>query len=404
MAGSMKLGGPSAPVGDSALIDNSTGKEEPSTVASRRGRISLTMIVRDEERHLRRCLSSVRGLFDEIILVDTGSKDRSKEIAAEFGARVFDFRWIDDFSAARNVSLANATGHYACWLDADDVIDDSERSKLDALFRSLPADSSNAYVMRCVSDPDKEGKSGAIVVDHVRLFPLRDDIRWVYRVHEQILPALLRTGIALHWTDIVVRHTGYADGREKAAKRQRDWTILFKELADRPNDPFLFYNIGMIAFERQQWLEALGYFRCGCAALPRAAENETLRRKLSAMIAWSHQILGDHGASLRVCEEGLAVDAEDAELWFRKAVALRYLGQRDAAEACWRHILGLRMTDRFRSIDAGIYGHLTRRNLATIAAERGDRAEAQAQWRAVLVECPGDPDATRHLTQTVVRP
>lgn len=371
--------------------------------AFRRAKVSLTMIVRDEERHLRRCLGSVRGLFDEIVVADTGSKDRSKQIAAEFGARVFDFPWIDDFSAARNASLANATGDYAFWLDADDTIDSAERNKLDALLKSLPAASPKAYVMRCVSDPDKEGKGGTIVVDHVRLFPLREDVRWVYRVHEQILPALLRAGIPMHWTDIIVRHTGYADAGQKADKRQRDWTILFKELAERPNDPFVFYNIGMIAFERQQWAEALGYFCCSHAALPRAAESESLHRKLAGMIAWTQQILGNHGASLRVCEEGLARDAEDAELWFRKAVALRYLGQRDAAEASWRHILKLRRSNQFTSIDQGIYGHLTRRNLAIIAAERGDRAEAEVQWRAVLAECPGDPDAARHLAQTAPR-
>ena len=67
--------------------------------------VSLTMIVRDEEKNLSKCLESVRGLFDEIVIVDTGSIDRTKEIAREFGAKVFDFVWIDDFAAARNEAL-----------------------------------------------------------------------------------------------------------------------------------------------------------------------------------------------------------------------------------------------------------------------------------------------------------
>ena len=74
------------------------------------------------------------GLFDEIVVVDTGSKDRTREIAREFGARVFDFVWVDDFAAARNAALARATGNYAFWLDADDVIDPPEREKLRALL------------------------------------------------------------------------------------------------------------------------------------------------------------------------------------------------------------------------------------------------------------------------------
>ena len=93
-------------------------------------KVSLTMIVRDEEQTLPLCLESVRGLFDEIIVVDTGSKDRTKEIALGFGARVIDFAWIDDFAAARNVSLANATGDYVLWLDADDVIEPKQKDKL----------------------------------------------------------------------------------------------------------------------------------------------------------------------------------------------------------------------------------------------------------------------------------
>ena len=71
------------------------------------------------------------------MVVDTGSKDRTREIAQEFGARVFDFVWVDDFAAARNAALARATGDYAFWLDADDVIDPPEREKLQELLASL---------------------------------------------------------------------------------------------------------------------------------------------------------------------------------------------------------------------------------------------------------------------------
>ncbi|HKI18175.1 MAG TPA: glycosyltransferase, partial [Isosphaeraceae bacterium] len=84
-------------------------------------KVSLTMIVRDEENNLSHCLESVAGLFDEIVVVDTGSTDRTIEIARSFGARVFDFAWVDDFGAARNAALERATGDYAFWLDADDV-------------------------------------------------------------------------------------------------------------------------------------------------------------------------------------------------------------------------------------------------------------------------------------------
>ena len=95
------------------------------------------MIVKNEEANIPNCLASVAGLFDEIVVVDTGSTDRTREIAREFGARVFEFAWIDDFAAARNEALARATGDYAFWLDADDVVEPDQREKLEALFDGL---------------------------------------------------------------------------------------------------------------------------------------------------------------------------------------------------------------------------------------------------------------------------
>ena len=109
------------------------------------------MIVRDEQDNLAHALESVRGLFDEIVVVDTGSVDRTKEIALEFGAKVFDFVWVDDFAAARNEALAHATGDYAFWLDADDVVEPRELPKLRALLEGLRAGDEAAYVVRCAA-------------------------------------------------------------------------------------------------------------------------------------------------------------------------------------------------------------------------------------------------------------
>ena len=79
-----------------------------------------------------------------------------------------------------------------------------------------------AYVVRCACDPSPDGSGGETVVYHIRLFPLRDDIRWVYRVHEQISPALRRAGVPVKWTDSTVRHTGYVDKALRASKIERD--------------------------------------------------------------------------------------------------------------------------------------------------------------------------------------
>lgn len=84
--------------------------------------VSLCMIVKDEEEVLGRCLESVKNVVDEIIIADTGSKDRTKEIARQYTDKVYDFEWKDDFSAARNFSLSKGTKDYLMWIDADDVL------------------------------------------------------------------------------------------------------------------------------------------------------------------------------------------------------------------------------------------------------------------------------------------
>ena len=139
------------------------------------------------------------------------------------------FAWVDDFAAARNIALAHATGEYIFWLDADDVIEPSERKKLETLLGGIrtaqplriPAGSSGdtnkgtpppvAYVLDCACDPGPGGSGGRTVVNHVRLFPRLPGVRWTYKVHEQILPALKGLGVAVQWTGITIRHTGYTD-------------------------------------------------------------------------------------------------------------------------------------------------------------------------------------------------
>ena len=118
-----------------------------ATEPGERARVSLTMIVRDEENNLSHCLESVRGTFDEIVVVDTGSTDRTVEIARSFGAKVFEFEWVDSFAAARNEALSHATGDYAFWLDADDLVEPRELEKLRALLGRLRAGDHAAYVV-----------------------------------------------------------------------------------------------------------------------------------------------------------------------------------------------------------------------------------------------------------------
>jgi hypothetical protein len=136
--------------------------------------------------------------------------------------------------------------------------DDLSRSwivtrKLRALLDTLRSDHDCAYVVRCACDPGEDGSGGDTVVDHIRLFPRREGIRWTYRVHEQVLPSLRWAGIPVRGTDLVVRHTGSTDRALRERKLERDARILRGMLAERPDDPFVLFNLGAIAVERREW-------------------------------------------------------------------------------------------------------------------------------------------------------
>ena len=362
--------------------------------AVRRFKVSLTMIVRNEEHNLPACLESARGLFDEIVVADTGSEDRTRAIALEYGAKLVEFPWIDDFAAARNAALAGATGDYAFWLDADDRIEPGEYTKLKVLLDNLD-DASTAYVVRCACDPDPSG-GGATVVDHVRLFPVRPEVAWEYRVHEQILPSLRRAGVEIRWTACNVRHTGYNDPVLRRHKLERDLSILRREQVERPNDPFVLFNIGQIALDQGDVPGALGHLGRSLAA---SSPTDSITRKVHALIALCHQRSGDLATALATCEIGLADFQDDAELLFRKAVVHRLRHETAEAVACWRYVLTLKPPEHFSSVDSGIYGHLTRRNLATLAEEGGNRDEAKRLWSEVLAELPQDATAEDALAR-----
>jgi Flp pilus assembly protein TadD len=129
--------------------------------------------------------------------------------------------------------------------------------------------------------------------------------------------------VPVRWTDLMVRHTGYVDQALRARKLDRDAAILKRELEQRPDDPFVLFNLGAIAIERREWPEALAFLE---RSLSGSAPTDSIVRKLFALIARTHQMMGDSQRALRACDRGLELDPEDAELWFRKAVVCTGIG------------------------------------------------------------------------------
>ncbi len=367
-------------------------------------RTSLTTIVKNEADTLATCLDSVQDLVDEIIVVDTGSRDHSREVALQHGAHVFDFPWTDSFAAARNESLRHASGQWLLWLDADESFDPANRDKLRHLLANL-SDDNAAYVMRQRSSA---ANGSATLVGQVRLFRNHPDLHWDYRVHEQILPALRKTGHTIRDTDLAIEHSGYLDPALRHKKLERNLRLLHLDHADRPNDPFTLFNLGWAYADLGRCADALPLLQ---HSLRYSHPADSITPKLYVLLSQCHRRLGQHTEAWAACQAGHVRCPDDAELLFLKGQLCHERGDRAAARTCWIQLLpntaatpALPSPDGvFTSVDAGLRGPLVRHHLAMLAREQGQHADAEFHWKAAIAESPTYPPARLGLAELYLR-
>lgn len=233
------------------------------TAATENNRISLCMIVRNEEANLGRCLASVDGIVDEIVVVDTGSTDGTKEVARRFGSRVFDFPWRDDFAAARNFGLAQATGEWILVLDADEYLAESGAAML-AELTSWPG-AADVYLLpiKSLMAPELGEWLTSLVL---RLFRNSPDLRFKGKIHEQlIVPKGIRAEAAEQGPWII--HLGYMAG-SRGAKKDRNLRMLEKALAEEPDNPYYHYYLSTEYILRGDYEKALVHVRPALAGIP----------------------------------------------------------------------------------------------------------------------------------------
>jgi tetratricopeptide (TPR) repeat protein len=213
--------------------------------------LSLCMILKDEEDCLARCLLSATPVVDEMVIVDTGSTDRTKAIAKTFGAKVYDFEWTDDFSEARNLSLSKATGEWILVLDADETISSLDYDRLTKIVKNN-ADHPMAYSITtrnyaksiyfvgwtCNDGQyaDEESGTGWYPSAKVRLFTNDSRIRFENPVHEFVESSLNRNGIGVRKCDIPVHHYGQLERAKYIAKGDKYYRLGIKKLEEKGDD------------------------------------------------------------------------------------------------------------------------------------------------------------------------
>ncbi len=216
--------------------------------SSKKGTLSLCMIVKNEEKYLVQCLKSVRDIVDEIIIVDTGSTDKTIDIAKVFGAKLFDFPWTGDFAAARNHSLEQATGNWILILDGDEVLSPLDFKELKEIIHkksSSPAAYSIAtrnYItnvsvigwVKNTGEYPEEAGTGWVVSKKVRLLTRSKAAVFSNPVHETLEASLAKANIPVRPCNIVVHHYGKLD-TQKDLKKGDEYYLLGKIKYE--NDP-----------------------------------------------------------------------------------------------------------------------------------------------------------------------
>ena len=262
-----------------------------------KNKLSLCMIVKNEAHNLRDCIEPLKPILDEIIVVDTGSTDGTREVAKSLGAKVFDFAWCDDFSAARNESLRHATGDYILWLDADDRVDDKDVKKIGCLKKNFPSKKNKSYYLIIKSVSPIDGETTFL---QIRIFPNINGIKFEGRVHEQISHNLRKLGIELINTDIIIRHQGYDQPKSIDLKISRNLSILLKELESAPENPITHYHLGRTYFLLGENHHAINHMK-------KIFENDEIRRKEKQLFFDASILLGEFYMASKNYKEAFAV-------------------------------------------------------------------------------------------------
>jgi GT2 family glycosyltransferase/tetratricopeptide (TPR) repeat protein/2-polyprenyl-3-methyl-5-hydroxy-6-metoxy-1,4-benzoquinol methylase len=348
--------------------------------------LSACIIARDNARTIEACLKSIIPHVDEMVVVDTGSKDDTPKIAARLGARVEHFTWTDDFSAARNESIKHARGQWIFWMDTDDVIDTVNGRQLRQLIRSAQPSTLGFVVSVHCPSGGEDGDSSVTVVSHVKLFRNLPDLRFDGRIHEQILPAINAANGEVAWSDAFVLHAGYDHSPEgQKRKLERDLRILHQELKERPEHPFTLFNLGMTYADMGEYRQAADYLH---RSLKASGPKESHLRKVYALLVNCYRNLELPYIAEDWCRQGLEKFPLDAELRFYQANLYHEAGRLPDAVRCFQHLLEVKEEPHYQSYDRGIDSFKTRQNLAVVYGQIGELEKAEEQWRLIVEEMP----------------
>lgn len=362
--------------------------------------LSACLIVRDEEIRLPRCLKTLQPYCDEIVVVDTGSQDRTVQVAIEHGAKVFTHPWNGDFSSARNAALDHASGRWVLIIDADEQLvipPDSPICDPAEFRRWLSLTPFDAFMVPIHNLTDS-GES--YVIHYERLFRRHPDVRFEGRIHEQVAPALQRRGARIALAPIEIHHDGYLSRiRQERNKSQRNLELLTRAVLDEPDNWYLRLKLAEEYHGAGALHEAVVESR---KALDLCPEGHPLFERCLTVAA---QAL----VSARRFDEALALFQRyrfhhrlTAQSYYAWGRVLQAAGRRqDALAMLYKAIAygdpGPKSVIRI----PGVGSYLAWTAVGHIYRDVGDAARAVAAYREALKARPNHPEAAQALVQVL---
>lgn len=288
-----------------------------------KNKVSLCMIVKDEEEYLPRCLSSIKDIVDEIIIVDTGSTDKTVEIAQNYGAQIYYFKWNNNFSEARNESLKYATKDWILILDADDELHEEDREEFKILLDSQ-LDEKAIYYFETLSYYGDSIDKGDIAINiNPRLFRNNRGIHYKGEIHNQLV--FTKGEYNAIYDSIKIHHYGYLNKRIISKdKRNRNISILKEQVKDNPNGGFAYFNLGNEYASLDDMTNAL---ECYYKSYEDFDPDRGYSCILILRIIVSNYNLGNYDEALKFINIGVKHYSKCTDLYYYKALIFKAINR-----------------------------------------------------------------------------
>ena len=304
--------------------------------------VSLCMIVKNEEANLARCLASVKPIVDEMIVIDTGSTDRTKDIAEFYGAQVYDFEWNDDFSEARNFSLSKAKGDWILIMDADEIISPQDYKRFRKLTAKKPSGltaysiitrnycnmtNTIGWIPNSGQYASEEVGLGWLSSEKVRLFRKNSQIKFEGAVHEMVDPVLKRLSIGVKKCSIPVHHYGRLNTDILARKDQAYFEIGRKKLLNDGGDIGTVRELAVQATVLERNSEAIELWQTFLSMEPgEAAAADAYVNMVSVYIR-----MKEYDKALSLARKAVSLNPQMKEAQYNLGITELYIGNDEAA-------------------------------------------------------------------------